>query len=781
MANEIEIRVKATDATAQGLDSATKRIQGVAAAAAGGSGSAADSLAKADKAASGLGGSLKRVGEVAAGVLAADALQAGARQAISWMRQSVTAASDLGESVNAVNKVFERASEQVQEWGRRNANALGLSTRAFNQMAVPLGSMLKNQGLSMQDVTKHTIMLTERSADMAWVFNTDVADALAAVQAGLRGEQDPLERYGVSLSAAAVEARALADTGKESAAALTSQEKALARLNLIYDQTKDTAGDFRDTSDGLANAQRIAAATMEEAQAKIGQAFIPIMAKGAEMTGNFVGAITALPPPVLLAAGAIAALGAATLLLAPRIVATRQALDEMATSDSRVQRSMARTATVVGKAGGALAAFTVAAQVIGSVMDTRLNPQVDAFTEGLSDWTKTGQLAGESARLLGDDADKLDQTLRNATSSSFGFGKWIESWISPLQAADQSATKVQERMTALDDSLVQLVQSGRGDEAAKIFQMLADRGVASVEELQAALPGYVGAVEVAAKGTTGLGSAAAGAARDIDQLDKELDQLINKTFSLEEAEDALADAVQQLRDQIKGQKEDGDKGAGTLDRNTQAGRDNADAVRELVRLYEDLMIEYDKAGQSTDGLRQQLEDQLVAMGFSRDEAKRYAASLGEVQAALEAIPKVTTITVKSETEKALAQLRETEREARRMYADPIYVHVKMAPTMAGPPGTGFARASGGIQGAASGGVRGGMSWVGEHGPELVRLPYGSQVIPAGTSREMARSGGGGGGRYVLDLMLNGRHIREILIDDGLARGKSTVDLAAAYP
>ena len=169
----------------------------------------------------------------------------------------------------------------------------------------PLGAMLKNSGLAMDDVADHTIKLTERAADMASVFNVDVSEALTAIQAGLRGEQDPLERFGVSLTAAAVESRALADSGKTNAAQLTAQEKALARLNILYDQTNDTAGDFRNTSDGLANSQRIATAQMEEAKAKIGGAFIPVMAKAAQVSGKVAEAFSSMSGPAQLATAAV--------------------------------------------------------------------------------------------------------------------------------------------------------------------------------------------------------------------------------------------------------------------------------------------------------------------------------------------------------------------------------------------------------------------------------------------------------------------------------------------
>jgi ABC-type transporter Mla subunit MlaD len=49
-------------------------------------------------------------------------------------------------------------------------------------------------------------------------------------------------------------------------------------------------------------------------------------------------------------------------------------------------------------------------------------------------------------------------------------------------------------------------------------------------------------------------------------------------------------------------------------------------------------------------------------------------------------------------------------------------------------------ASGGIKGAASGMVAGGLTWVGERGPELVQLPTGSTVRSSGDSMRMMRDG-----------------------------------------
>jgi hypothetical protein len=76
------------------------------------------------------------------------------------------------------------------------------------------------------------------------------------------------------------------------------------------------------------------------------------------------------------------------------------------------------------------------------------------------------------------------------------------------------------------------------------------------------------------------------------------------------------------------------------------------------------------------------------------------------------------------------------------------------------------RAHGGIQGAASGGARTGLTWVGEHGPELAELPPGTQVHSNPDSMRMAAAGGqgGGGGEFAVNLHLDGSVVARVMID-----------------
>lgn len=192
-------------------------------------------------------------------------------------KKTIDAASDLGESVNAVNVVFGKSADKILAFSKIAAGEAGLSMRAFNELVTPVGAALQNTGLSADQAADASIRLAKRAADMASVFNVDVKDALGAIQAGLRGEADPLERFGVGLSAAAVQSHALTMGLAGTAAELTANDKAQARLSLLMKQTDKVAGDFTNTSDQLANTQRINAAEAENTSAKIGKGLLPVM------------------------------------------------------------------------------------------------------------------------------------------------------------------------------------------------------------------------------------------------------------------------------------------------------------------------------------------------------------------------------------------------------------------------------------------------------------------------------------------------------------------------
>lgn len=227
--------------------------------------------------------------------------------------KAVKDASALEESVNAVNVVFGDASDTIAKFGETSAQSAGLSQREFNQMATKTGALLQNFGYSADQAAESTIGLTNRAADMASVFDTDVSEAMDAIEAGLRGQPEQLLKYGVSMDAASVKAKALEMGLYDGTGALDAQAKALAVEAIILEQTAGIAGDFANTSDSLANRQRELTASMENVSAQMGQALLPIMETAVGIMSEMVAWIAENDTAFKIIVGTITALAAAYL------------------------------------------------------------------------------------------------------------------------------------------------------------------------------------------------------------------------------------------------------------------------------------------------------------------------------------------------------------------------------------------------------------------------------------------------------------------------------------
>jgi hypothetical protein len=127
------------------------------------------------------------------------------------------------------------------------------------------------------------------SADLASFSNTTPEEAAMALGAALRGEAEPIRKFGVLMDEASLKQEALAlnliSTTKE---ALTPQQKVLAANALILKQTADAQGDVARTSSSAANQQRIMSATLEDVQAKLGEKLLPAFQQGIQTLNEFV-------------------------------------------------------------------------------------------------------------------------------------------------------------------------------------------------------------------------------------------------------------------------------------------------------------------------------------------------------------------------------------------------------------------------------------------------------------------------------------------------------------
>ncbi len=185
------------------------------------------------------------------------------------------AASDFQEATSKVNVVFGRASKSIKDFASTAATSLGQSKQSVLDAAGVFGTFGKAAGLAGDDLATFTTDFVTLSTDLASFNNTTPEEAITAIGAALRGESEPLRRYGVLLNDAVLRQEAMTLGIYDGKGALTAQQKVLAAQAAIYKQTGDAQGDFLRTSDGLANSQRTLGAIFKNVQIELGTKLLP--------------------------------------------------------------------------------------------------------------------------------------------------------------------------------------------------------------------------------------------------------------------------------------------------------------------------------------------------------------------------------------------------------------------------------------------------------------------------------------------------------------------------
>ena len=199
----------------------------------------------------------------------------------------VDAAADLQQSVGGVETVFESSAGKMKQWSDNAAQAVGLSKNEYNEFATLVGSQLQNFGMSVDESADKTNELITLGADLSSMFGGTTADAVDALSAALKGEMDPIEKYGISLNDATLKAQAasmgLGDLYKSG----DRNAKMQATLAAITAQSGKATGNFARESDTLQGQQQRMAAAFENTKATLGEALLPILTQVAAKLAEF--------------------------------------------------------------------------------------------------------------------------------------------------------------------------------------------------------------------------------------------------------------------------------------------------------------------------------------------------------------------------------------------------------------------------------------------------------------------------------------------------------------
>ncbi|MGX9346386.1 hypothetical protein [Microbacterium sp. KNMS] len=306
------------------------------------------------------------------------------------------AASEAEQAAGAVESVFKGSSDTIKGYAQDAADAVGLSTTSYSNLAAVLGAQLTNMGLAGGELTTQTNNLIGLGADLAATFGGTTADAVAAVSSLLRGERDPIERYGVSIKQADIDARkaALGLSGLTGEAARNADMQAT--LAILTEQTAAAQGQFQRESDTAAGAQQRMNAEWENARAALGEALLPLFSTFATVLGDvarWIGENQALVGFLTIVIGGLAA--------AILVAQGAQIAWNIAMAANPIGLIVLAIAAVIGIIALLIANWEDVQRVVGEVVDN-IVAWIDDMVKGIQDavgWL--GDLLGFDGKGIG--------------------------------------------------------------------------------------------------------------------------------------------------------------------------------------------------------------------------------------------------------------------------------------------------------------------------------------------------------------------------------------------
>lgn len=209
---------------------------------------------------------------------------------------AVKAASDLNETMNKVDVVFKENAKTVMDWSQNSATAMGMSRQEALEAAATFGNLFTAMGQGREVSAQMSTSLVTLAGDLASFNNLDPSVVLLKLKSGIVGETEAVRDLGIDLRQTVVEAKA-AEMGFKAVNGVFSQGDLIAaRYAIIMEQTSNAQGDFKRTSDALANSMRITNAEWKDALATLGKNLLPIALQAVHIINRLLEAFNNLSP-----------------------------------------------------------------------------------------------------------------------------------------------------------------------------------------------------------------------------------------------------------------------------------------------------------------------------------------------------------------------------------------------------------------------------------------------------------------------------------------------------
>lgn len=184
-------------------------------------------------------------------------------------------AMEAVESENLFSVSMGRMEKSARDWSEDLRDQLGLNAYEVRKNVGTLNTMLGSMGMTEQAAYDMSTGMTKLAYDMASFYNLDSEEAFTKLRAGISGETEPLKQLGIIVNENTIKTYAYTNGLAEQGAALTEEQKVLARYGVIMQATALAQGDLARTIESPTNQLRVLGEGFKNLAIDLGMALLP--------------------------------------------------------------------------------------------------------------------------------------------------------------------------------------------------------------------------------------------------------------------------------------------------------------------------------------------------------------------------------------------------------------------------------------------------------------------------------------------------------------------------
>lgn len=191
---------------------------------------------------------------------------------------SVKFASDAEETNQKFEAVFKELAYETNIWAEEFATDIGRSKTEIRDFLATIQNTFVPLGMTRRKAQELSKTVVQLALDLAAFNNESESDAISSLQSALVGNHMAMRKYGIIINETLIKQTALNMGFRNSVDELTEEQKALVRLEIIMNATKDAQGIAAKEATNFAGRIKAVTSLAKEAGEQIGEILLPPIA-----------------------------------------------------------------------------------------------------------------------------------------------------------------------------------------------------------------------------------------------------------------------------------------------------------------------------------------------------------------------------------------------------------------------------------------------------------------------------------------------------------------------